>query len=319
MSLPHNLRLRPDLIIQPQDPAGGTWVVKDPVALRFFLFGGDEQFVMARLDGRSTLADIIGEFERERAPKQMTLERLQAFLAALHRNGLACSDAPRQGHIMLERAADQRWRESVLGLTNLLAIRLPGINPAASLDRLYVWTRWCFSWWFLACATAICALALSAVVADWQVFRMQWPRLQEFVSGRNLLWLGVALVATKCLHELAHALTCKHFGGRCHEMGIMLLVFVPCMYCNVTDAWMLRSRWQRIAISAAGMLMEFFLAALAVLLWRYTHAGLLNSICLNVIVVCSVSTFLFNGNPLLKHDAYYILSDLMRMPNLWQQ
>jgi putative peptide zinc metalloprotease protein len=319
MSLPHNLRLRPDLIVQPQDPASGTWVVKDPVSLRFFLFGGDERFIMDRLDGRRTLDQIIDDFARERAPKRMTLDRLQAFLAVLHRNGLASTDAPRQGHIMLERATDQKWRENVLGWTNLLAIRLPGFNPDALLDRADAWFRWCFSWWFLACATMLCVIAVSLVIADWEGFRIAWPQLQEFVAGRNLIWLGVALAMTKCLHELAHALTCKHFGGRCHEMGVILLVFVPCLYCNVTDAWMLRSRWQRIAISGAGMIMELFLASLAVLLWRYTQPGPLNSICLNVIVVCGVSTLLFNGNPLLKHDGYYILSDLIRMPNLWQE
>ena len=220
---------------------------------------------------------------------------------------------------MLERAADQRWRENMLGWTNLLAIRLPGFNPDSLLDRVYTWFRWCFSWWFLACATMLCMIAIGVVIADWEVLRFAWPRLQEFVNGRNLIWLGAALIVTKCLHELAHALTCKHFGGRCHEMGVILLVFVPCLYCNVTDAWMLRSRWQRVAISAAGMIIELFLASLAVLLWRYTQPGPLNSICLNVIVVCGVSTLLFNGNPLLKHDGYYILSDLIRMPNLWQE
>jgi putative peptide zinc metalloprotease protein len=319
MSLPHNLRLRPDLIIEPQDQTSGTWVVKDPVSLRFFLFGGDERFIMDRLDGRQSMDQIVDDFARERAPKRMTLERLQSFLAALHRNGLASSDAPRQGRIMLERADEQQWRESVLGWSNLLAIRLPGFNPDGMLDRAYSWLRWCFSWWFLACASMMCAIAVGIVIADWDSFRLAWPRLYEFVSGRNLIWLGAALVLTKCLHEIAHALTCKHFGGKCHEMGVILLVFMPCLYCNVTDAWMLRSRWQRIAISAAGMIVELFLAAAAMLLWRYSQPGPLNSICLNVIVVCGVSTLLFNGNPLLKHDGYYILSDLIRMPNLWQE
>jgi putative peptide zinc metalloprotease protein len=319
MSLPHNLRLRPDLIIQPQDLTSGTWVVKDPVSLRFFLFGGDEYFIMNRLDGRHTLQQIIDDFARERAPKWMTLERLQSFLAVLHRNGLASSDAPQQGQIMLERAADQQWRENLLGWSNLLAIRLPGFNPGALLERVYNWFRWCFSWWFLACATILCGIAISIVIADWEEFRTAWPRLTEFVSGPNLIWLGTALVVTKCLHELAHALTCKHFGGRCQEMGLILLVFMPCLYCNVTDAWMLRSRWQRIAISAAGMIVELFLAAIAIILWRYSQPGLVNSISLNVVIVCGVSTLLFNGNPLLKHDGYYVLSDLLRMPNLWQE
>jgi putative peptide zinc metalloprotease protein len=319
MSLPHNFRLRPDLIIQLQDASHGTWVVKDPVSLRFFLFGTDEHFILQRLNGKLSMEEIIREFIRERAPKRMTATRLQAFLSGLHRNGLACSDSPGQSSLLLEREEDQRWRESVTSWTNLLAIRLPGFNPDVALDRIYSAFRWCFSWWVLLLATIVCCFALGTALIEWESLATQWPRLEEFVAGRNLVWLGVALISTKCLHELAHALTCKHFGGRCHEMGVMFLLLTPCLYCNVTDAWMLRSRWQRIAISAAGMLLELFLASVAMILWRYSQPGALNSICFNVIVVCGVSTFLFNGNPLLKYDGYYILSDLVRIPNLWQE
>jgi putative peptide zinc metalloprotease protein len=319
MSLINNLRLRPDLVIQPQDASCGTWVVKDPVALRFFLFGPDEHFILQHLNGTRSTEEILDEFARARAPKRMTATRLHTFLSALCRNGLTCSDIPGQSSLLLEREDSGRWRESVLSWTNLLAIRLPGVNPDAWLDRLYPAFRWCFSWWFLTCCALVWFVAVGLVVVEADALRAQWPRVEEFVSGHNLIWLVIALAATKIFHELAHALTCKHFGGRCHELGIMLLVFTPCLYCNVTDAWMLRNRWQRIAISAAGILMELQLAAMAAIIWRYTQPGPLNSICLNVIVVCSVGTLLFNGNPLLKYDGYYILSDLVRMPNLWQQ
>lgn len=319
MSLPHNLRLRPDLVLRAQDDATGKWVVKDPVSLRFFLFGADEHFILQRLTGAHTVEEILNDFSRERAPRQMTAARLQAFLAGLCRNGLATSDAPHQGPLMLERGSSGKWRESLLGWTNLLAIRLPGVNPDAWLDWVYPAVRWCFSWWFAA--LSLCLWAVAAVVAITHAGAMtaQWPRLSEFLSGGNLLWLAVALAGTKVIHELAHAFTCKHFGGRCHEIGLMLLVFTPCLYCNVTDAWMLRSRSRRIAISAAGILTELQLAALAILVWRFTQPGPLNSLALNVIVVCSVGTLLFNGNPLLKYDGYYVLSDLVGIPNLWQE
>lgn len=319
MSFVNHFRLRPDLVIQAQDASCGTWVVKDPVSLRFFLFGGDEHFILERLDGRKSSDEILDDFARERAPKRMTAERLHAFLASLHRNGLACSDASGQSQLLLEREAEQTWRERVLGWTNFLAIRFPGFNPDAALNILYPLVRWCFSLWCLSLVLGLFLCAISVVVAQWDWLWHQWPRWDQFIEGRNVVWLGVALVITKCLHELAHAVTCKHFGGKCHEMGIILLVFTPCLYCNVTDAWMLRSRWQRIAISAAGMIMEVFLASLAVLLWRITQPGALNSIAFNVILVCGLSTLLFNGNPLLKYDGYYILSDLLRMPNLWQE
>jgi len=121
------------------------------------------------------------------------------------------------------------------------------------------------------------------------------------------------------LHELGHALACKRFGGECHEMGVMLLVFTPCLYCNVSDAWMLPNKWHRAAIGAAGMIVELTLAAICTWLWWFSEPGWLNSLCLNLMFVCSAGTLLFNGNPLLRYDGYYILADLLEVPNLQQQ
>jgi len=157
------------------------------------------------------------------------------------------------------------------------------------------------------------------LTVDATQFRRDLPHLHELVSPRNLLWLAVAFAAVKVLHEFGHALACKHFGGECHEMGVMLLLFVPCLYCNVTDSWMLQSRWQRIAVSAAGILVELQLAAAAVIGWWLFQPGLLQTIALNTIVVCSVGTVFFNGNPLLRYDGYFILADLVDVPNLWQE
>ncbi len=124
---------------------------------------------------------------------------------------------------------------------------------------------------------------------------------------------------TKVLHEFGHGLSCKHFGGECHEMGVMVLVLTPCLYCNVSDSWMLPSKWQRAAIGAAGMYVELVLASICTFLWWFSEPGLLNKLCLNVMFVCSVSTIIFNANPLLRYDGYYILADLMEIPNLRQK
>lgn len=150
-------------------------------------------------------------------------------------------------------------------------------------------------------------------------FRAQLPELKELLSPHNLLWMAVAFAAAKVLHEFGHALACKHFGGECHEMGLMLLMFVPCMYCNVTDSWMLENRWRRIAVSAAGMFVEFQLSALAVFVWWFSEPGVIHAIALNTMVVCTVGTLFFNGNPLLRYDGYFILLDLLGIPNLWQE
>ncbi len=142
---------------------------------------------------------------------------------------------------------------------------------------------------------------------------------RQFVTPGNLVWLAVTLAAAKVLHELGHAVTCIRLGGQCRELGLMLLVFTPCLYCDVSDAWTFSNKWQRIAVSAAGIIVEIVLAALAALLWCFSPSGLVHALAFNVMVVCSVSTLLFNGNPLMRYDGYYVLADLVEVPNLAEQ
>ena len=105
------------------------------------------------------------------------------------------------------------------------------------------------------------------------VFRARLPDLHAFLTLGNVIWLVIALAAVKVVHELGHALTCKHFGGDCHEVGVLLLFFTPCLYCNVSDAWLFPGKWQRIAVSAAGIVVEVFLAAIATFLWWFSALG----------------------------------------------
>jgi putative peptide zinc metalloprotease protein len=193
------------------------------------------------------------------------------------------------------------------------------IDPERPLRWLYPRLRWLFSAWFLAlcCLLVVGATLLAAVEFDAITSRL--PEFGTFFGAHNLVLLAVSLAAIKGIHELGHALTCRHFGGECHEIGLLLLVFTPCLYCNVSDAWLFASKWQRIAVSAAGVVVEVVMAACCLLLWWVTAPGLLNTLLLNMAVVASVSTLVFNGNPLMRYDGYYVLSDLLDVPNLAQQ
>ena len=157
------------------------------------------------------------------------------------------------------------------------------------------------------------------ITTQFEVFCGKLPAFQDFFASKNWIWLALTLSATKVLHEFGHGLSCKRFGGECHEMGVMLLVLTPCLYCNVSDSWMLPSKWRRAAIGAAGMYVEIVLASVCTFLWWCTQPGLLNYLCLNVMFISSVSTLMFNANPLLRYDGYYILSDLLEIPNLRQK
>jgi putative peptide zinc metalloprotease protein len=112
-------------------------------------------------------------------------------------------------------------------------------------------------------------------------------------------------------------LACKHFGGEVRELGFMLLVFAPCLYCDVSDAWRLPNKWHRVAVSAAGIFVEIILAAVATIVWWYAQPGVVQLVALNIMIICTLNTLLVNGNPLLRYDGYYVLSDLVEIPNLW--
>ena len=314
------LRMRQDLVARRQRWQGREyWTVKDPLTLRYYRFEEEEFAILQMLDGRASSEEIRERFENQFAPQRLSAAQLQHLLAMLHRSHLLVSDAAGQGVQLQQRDSQRRQREWLAQIGNLLAIRFRGVDP----DRWLAWLDRRVGWLFSApAATAALLLMLSAlllIAAEFDVFRARLPSFHAFFAVHNWLWLAVVLCVTKVIHEFGHGLACKRFGGECHEMGLMLLVFTPCLYCNVSDAWMIKSRWRRAAIGAAGMYVELIMASLATFLWWLSEPGLVNHLALNVMFVCSVSTLLFNANPLMRFDGYYILADLLEIPNLRQK
>jgi len=317
---PLAIRKRPDLVAQAQVIGEKrVWRVKDPVSLEYFEFSEQEYAILDMLDGRTTLVQIQRRFEQAFAPLQLRFEQLQSFLASLHQSGLVLATAAGQGAILLDRRRAQGSREWLSQLLNVLAFRVRGINPQPMLDWLYPKLSWIFSGAFLAACAMLTLAAALLVAVQFDVFQSRLPALHEFLTPDSVIWLAGALIGAKIVHELAHALTCRHFGGKCHEMGLMFLVFTPCLFCNVSDAWMLADRRARVMISSAGVLAELVLAGCATFLWWFSQPGLFNSICLDVMLVCSISTLVFNANPLLRYDGYYVLADLLNESNLAQK
>jgi putative peptide zinc metalloprotease protein len=229
---------------------------------------------------------------------------------------LIVSDSPGQAESLL-RSAHNRRRTDLPGFfAGILACRFRGFDAHRLLDAIYTRTRWLFSWVSQAALAMLLVAAVVLVFRNHAEFRARLPDARALFHGDNLILLLASISMAKLLHELGHGLACRHFGGECHEVGLMLLFGTPCLYCNVTDAWTFPKKWHRIAVSAAGIWVELVLAAVCTLLWWSSEPGLLNSLCLNLMVVCSVGTVLLNGNPLLRFDAYYVVGDLLEIPNL---
>lgn len=313
-------RKRGDLRCVPLQSEGRpAWGIKDPVTLSYFELHEESYFVLNQLDGRATLEDVCRAFHERYRPRSLSEEELRGFVGQLVGQGLVVCEAPGHGQLLLARQSAMQSRRRWTGLTSLLAIRFRGFDPDRLLGGMLSWLGWLFSPWAVAAGLLLMASALTLVAVKFEELTARLPDAQAWFSTPNLIWLSLLLAIVKVLHEFGHGLACKRFGGECHELGVMLLVFTPTLYCNVSDIWMVRNKWQRIAVSAAGMWVEALIAATCTLLWWFSAPGLFHSLCLNLMILCGVSTFVFNGNPLLRYDGYFVLADWLEIPNLQQQ
>ena len=311
------VKLRPDLVIQQQFYEGMThYVVKDPIGLKYFRFKVEEYFLLQQFDGKNTLQDVKRSFERKYRPQTISVDDLIRFASQLHEAGIAQIDTPEQAKVLIERRRKNQWKRVWQFFANILYIKLPIIDPERLLTGMYPYFRWIYTRWFITVSVGVMLAALTLVVSQWQDFYAKLPEFQSFFNWYTIVYFWCSLAIVKVIHEFGHGLTAKHFGGEVHEMGMLLLVLTPALYCDVTDSWLLPSKWKRIWISAAGIYVECFLAAIATFVWFNTQPGLLNSLMLATMFICSVNTILFNANPLLRYDGYYVMSDWLEIPNL---
>ncbi len=311
------VKLRPDLIVQPQFYEGMThYVVKDPIALKYFRFKVEEFYLLQQLDGKQTLQDVKRAFERKYRPQTISIDDLIRFASQLHEAGIAQIDTPDQARALIDRRRKNRWKRVGQFFANILYIKIPVIDPEKLLTGMYPYFRWIYTGWFTTFSVGMMLAALTLVASQWTTFSAKLPEFQSFFNLRTIGYFWCSLAIIKIIHEFGHGLTAKHFGGEVHEMGMLFLVLTPALYCDVTDSWLLPSKWKRIWISAAGIYVECFLASIATFVWWNTEVGLLNSLMLATMFICSVNTILFNANPLLRYDGYYVMADWLEIPNL---
>jgi putative peptide zinc metalloprotease protein len=312
------LRRRADLNIVPQRYEGRTYyVVKDPVNLRYYRFKEQEYFLLNLMDGSVTLDAAQKAFENRFRPERLKLEDLEQFGQQLLTMGLVQNESPGAGKLLYEHRNKRIRTEWMQTLTNILYIKLPVFDPEKLLRRMLPWLWWIFTRTFLFASIAFMASAALLVLTHFETFYSRLPSFESYFVFKNVVYLWIALGCVKVIHEFGHGLSCKAFDGEVHEMGFLLLCFSPAMYCNVSDAWRLPNKWHRIIISFAGIYVELMIAAAATFIWWNSESQpFLNNLCLNLMVVCSVSTVVFNGNPLMRYDGYYMLADWMEIPNL---
>lgn len=314
------VRLRHDLqVVTIRRGLQVTHVIKDPVNLKYFEFDDHEMALIQQLDGQKGWDDICQWFNHRFPPLRLSHHSLHLMIWRLYQQGLLLSDAAGQGRRVAERSNQLKRQVWVQNLSHPWVVRLPGVNPGPWMGLVNAAFGWVFSPVFVGLASVMLVLLAAFAFAQHEAILRTAPGTAEFFSRNNLLLFAAVIVITKICHELGHAVAAYRQGCECHEMGILLLAGLPSLYCDVSDAWILTRRWQRIAVSLAGIWIEILIAATAFIVWTTSVPGVVHAVSFNVMIVCSVGTLLFNANPLVRYDGYYVLMDLSGISNLGQR
>lgn len=310
--------LRADLTVSHQVFEGRSFVIiKDPLSLKYFRLQAEDYALAALFDGGRSVRGIREAFLQMNPHLALqsasVTERIVAFSRELLTAGfLEATAAGVKRQIELKK---QRYKRPTLwGLfMKGLFLKIPLWDPDALLIRMERHMRWIWSWGGLAISLLILWLGLG-------VFAVNFPRiapsLSDFLTLPNLALVWGLTILVKVIHEFGHGLTCKHYGGEVHEMGAMMIVFSPFLYADVTDSYLFPKRRHRILVAGAGIYIELIIAAMATLLWAISQPGPTQQLLFNLMLITSVWTVLFNANPLMKFDGYYMLTDILGIPNL---
>jgi putative peptide zinc metalloprotease protein len=310
----HRVALRPHVVVRRQYFRGERYfVLHDPFSNQFFRVRPSAYEFIARLSVGRTVESVWHESIEKNPEEAPGQEQALRLLGQLHSANLLHSDIPPDTAKMFEGYEKRRSREVRSRWLNLLFTRFPLLDPDSFLKRLLPVLRAVFS--IPGAIVWLIVVAAGGKVAIDHAGEFGASAMNTLEPG-NLLLLYAATLISKVVHESGHACVCRRLGGEVHVMGVMLMVFTPLPYVDTTSSWAFRSRWARAFVGSAGMIAELFLAALATFVWAATGEGTLHSLAFNVIFVASVSTLVFNLNPLLRFDGYYILSDLLEIPNL---
>ena len=294
---------------------GQVWYVIEDHASGAYMRASETAWrVIGLMNGRRTMDEIWRATAEALGDDLPTQHDIIQLLIRLHRADVLHAAIPPDMERIQKRGRESDRKKRLAGFRNPLAIRVPVIDPDNFIRATSWLVRPLFSWFGV--------LLWFAVVGGGIIVALQnFDALQSNVADRaltagNLLIILTIYPLVKAVHELGHAYAVRHWGGEVHEIGIMFLVFMPVPYVDASASSAFRSKWKRAGVAAAGILVELFLAGGAAILWAQMEPGLLRAAVMNVMLLAGVSTLFFNGNPLLRFDGYYVLADLVEIPNL---
>jgi len=293
------------------------YVVQDQSGGRYHRLSPAAYALVRGMDGSRTVQALWEQANTAGTGDACTQNEIVDLLVQLHGADLLQGDTSPDSWALLERYKQKRRMTLKQYLLNPMSLKLPLVDPHEFLDSWAPRLAWCFGRLGLVLWLAVVLPALVLAGQHWS--ELTHNLSEQVLSSSNLLVMVLVFPVVKLLHELGHAFAVRVWGGTVREAGVMLLVFAPVPYVNASASAAFPSKWQRAVVAAAGMLVEVFIAALALYAWLLIEPGVARAVAYNVMVVAGVSTLVVNGNPLLRYDAYYILCDLIEIPNLAQR
>ncbi len=293
------------------------YVVQDQSGGRYHRLSPGAYGLVVHMDGAQTVQSLWERANENSSGDMFTQNEVVDLLVQLHAADLLQSDVTPDAASLFERYKKKRRQTLKQWLFNPMSLKLPLVDPDSFLTRWMPSVDWCFSRRGIALWLILVLPALVLAAQHWQ--ELTHNLSDRVLSSSNLLVMAIVYPIVKLLHELGHAFATKKWGGAVHEMGLMFLVFAPVPYVDASSSSSFPSKHRRAIVAAAGMLVELALAAIAMYVWVMAEPGVVRAVAFNVMLIAGVSTLIVNGNPLLRYDAYFILTDLIEMPNLAQR
>ena len=292
-----------------------TWyILRDESSGRHHRFNETAYSFIRLINGKRTVNEIWEMLQDSLGDDAPTQQEVVNLLGQLYHADHLLADLAPDVEELIDRRRNERRRLFISRFANPLAIRIPLLDPDRWVTRLMPLARPLFTKTAAVIGLCILLLALLEMVRYWPLLSKH--AIEHALSPYNLLIIWMVYPLVKAVHELGHAFAVKRWGGEVHEMGIMLLVLMPVPYVDASASTSFRSKRQRMTVAAAGIVVELLLASVALLLWLNVQEGLVSDVLFNVMLICGISTLLFNGNPLLRFDGYYVFADAIEIPGL---
>lgn len=309
------IRIRPELKFDVRHQNNrNVHIIEDPVRGKFYQIGEREFGLISQFDGvetvRETLARVNEDLDEDSQISDNAAGIVAGWLVQCNLGYSPTADSlPR-----IEKQAQALQHQKVMGLINPISIKFKLFDPTKLLDLTEASSRWLFTKAFLGVWVAMAITGLYFLFSNWS--ELSTSSVGILAEGR-WIWMLLIWIGLKAVHEWAHGIACRRYGGHVPEAGMLLLLFTPMPFVNVTSSWRFKNRWHRFNVAAAGMYVELFISFIAMIVWANSSHQFVRDICFNIFFLSSVTTILFNANPLMRFDGYYMLTDLLDIPNLY--